>query len=159
MSKKNFIIPVYIFLLLGVLIKPGDSFAILIYQCQDMKYVASKAATIVRGKVIDVQSRREKGGNLYTSLYTFIKIKVDEYVRGKGPQIITIKQLGGTIEENGEIVQVSDGDTPRFKVGESGYLYLDQPDTPFYGGKFYTTVCESGISEGPAISQGPVLSE
>ncbi len=159
MSKKNFIIPVCVSLLFGGLIKPEASFAILIYQCQDMKYVASKAALIVRGQVLDVQSRKEKGGNPYTSLYTFITIKVDEYFRGKGPQTITIKQLGGRIEENGQIVEVSDGDTPQFKIGESGYLYLDRPDTPFYGGQFYTTVCATGISEGPAVGKGPALDE
>lgn len=149
MSKKNFIILVYVFLLFGGLIQPGISFAEFSYECQDMKYVASQAGLIVRGQVMDAQSRREKDGNIYT----FIKIKVDEYVRGKGPQTITIKQFGGRIEENGQITVVSDDDTPVFKAGESGYLYLDQPDTPFYGGQFYTTVCGTGISEGPAINK------
>ena len=149
MSKRDFIIPVCVFLLFGGLIKPGVSFAMLIAECQDMKYVASQAALIVRGEVIDVKSSREKDGNIYT----FITIKVDEYVRGKGPQTVMIKQFGGRIEENGQITVVSDDDTPVFKVGESGYLYLDQPDTPFYAGQFYTTVCGTGISEGPAINK------
>ena len=149
MSKRDFIIPVCVFLLFGGLIKPGVSFAMLIVECQDMKYVASQAAFIVRGQVMDVRSSREKDGNIYT----FITIKADEYVRGKGPQTVMIKQLGGRIEENGQITVVSDDDTPVFKVGESGYLYLDQPDTPFYAGQFYTTVCETGISEGPAINK------
>ncbi len=153
MSRKSFIIPVCVFLLFGGLVKPGISFAMLIAECGDMKYVASKAALIVRGQVMDVRSRREKDGNLYTSIYTFIKIKVDEYVRGKGPQTITIKQLGGRIEENGQVVEVSDGDTPQFKIGESGYLYLEQPDTPFYARQFYTTVCATGISEGSAVNE------
>ena len=149
MSKRDFIIPVCVFLLFGGLIKPGVSFAMLIVECQDMKYVESQAAFIVRGQVMDVRSSREKDG----SIYTFITIKVDEYVRGKGPQTVMIKQFGGRIEENGQITVVSDDDTPVFKVGESGYLYLDQPDTPFYAGQFYTTVCGTGISEGPAINK------
>ena len=149
--RKNFFIPACAFLLFW---DPHVSFAIMASQCQDIKYVSSQATLIVRGQVVDVRSKREGDRKIY-NIYTLVQIKVDEYVRGKGPQPVVIKQFGGQIEENGQIIQISDGDTPVFKVGESGYLYLEKPDTPFYGGQFYTTVCLSGINEfGPPEDPG-----
>ena len=153
--RKNFIIPACAFLLFW---GPHVSFAIMASQCQDIKYVSSQATLIVHGQVVDVRSKREGDGNIYT----LVQVKVDEYVRGEGPQPVMIKQFGGQITENGQIIQISDADTPVFKVGESGYLYLEQPDTPFYGGRFYATVCLSGINEfGPPEDpeHAPLLEE
>ena len=139
LAKKK--IQIFISTISLLFLGPSVSFAQLSPECEDMKYIKSKATKVVHGEVIDVQSRKEENGQIYT----FIKIKVNKYIEGEGPQSIIIKQFGGTIEENGQTIQSDNVDSPIFKIGESGYFYLVQPGTPFYAGQFYGTVCSSGV--------------
>ncbi len=134
-----------ILLLFWIGLLPNVAFAELIPECSDPRYIESQATMIVQGEVVDVHSRKEENGHIYT----FVSIKVSQYLRGQGPETITIKQLGGRIEENGETIEVRNSISPEFKTGETGYFYLDQPDTPFYSGQFYTTVCASGVKISP----------
>ena len=125
----------------SILVFPQICSAMLIAECADMKYVKAQAAKIVRGEVIDVQYKKEGPGQTFT----FITIRVDQYVRGDGPETITLKQFGGTFEENGQTYTISDSDSPDYKIGDKGTLYLTQPDMPFYAGEFFSTVCSTGI--------------
>ena len=112
-------------------------------ECLDIKYISSAATLIVKGEVIDVRAQKEDNGQIFT----YIQVRVDEYIKGESDRVVTIKRFGGRIEENGQVVEVSDSFGTTFKVGDSGYFYLIQPATAFYNGRFYGTVCNSGVAK------------
>jgi len=136
----------------GAITATHDAHAMMSAECQDIKYIESQATTIVDGEVIDVRSQKEEN-----SVFTLITIQVDKYRRGEGPDSVIIKQFGGTYEENGEVFNISESETPTFMIGEKGTFYLEQPDTPYYAGQFYTTVCATGVMtvESPATPPDP----
>jgi hypothetical protein len=123
-------------------IMSGQARAMLIAECADPAYVEETAELVVEGEVTAVNYQRADAGHVYT----FVTVKVTKYLKGEGPAVVTIKQFGGEYEENGETIYVRDADAPEFKAGEAGVLYLTQPDTAFYAGKYFTTVCAGGVS-------------
>jgi hypothetical protein len=112
------------------------AFGALIAECADLKYIEAKASKIVHGKIIDIQQHTNDGKEIYT-LYS---VKVDKYIKGDGVEDIFIKEPGGEFEENGHKVFSVAEDTPHFRMGESGYLYLEQSNEDFY-----STTCGVGF--------------
>ncbi len=133
---------VVISLLLTYLI-PLKSSAVLPADCQDINYVFKSATVVVSGQVSQVQGKQEPDN----SVNTYIDISVKKYLKGAGPQQITIKQSGGTISNGNPQSFVFVEDSPSFKVGQSGYLYLYKDDTEFYQKKYYTPVCGYGVTQ------------
>ena len=122
-------------------------------ECLDIKYISSAATLIVKGEVIDVRAQKEDNGQIFT----YIQVRVGEYIKGGSDRVVTIKQFGGRIEENGQVVEVSDPTGTVFKTGETGYFYLVQPETKFYDKRFYTTVCQSGVTSVAPVGIEPGL--
>lgn len=129
-------------LIIGIsLVLTGSARAALIAECADMKYVESQATTIVEGEIANVEYKKDEKDHLHT----YVTVRVRKFIRGKGTDTLIIKQYGGYYEEGGATYHVSDSDSPEYKIGQSGILYLEQPDNPFYDGQYYTTVCATGI--------------
>lgn len=142
MKKINNCLWSCVFLSLLWCVKTPVLSAELIAECQDPAYLQEQAGAVIHGTVLYVESKEDEN----SMIYTLITIKADRYTKGEGPDTIVIKRLGGTIEKNGEIIQAGGSlDDAVFKAGESGYVYLQKPETPFYAGQFYSTVCSLGI--------------
>jgi len=76
----------------------------------------SRLAThIVIGKVTDTKYVREKGG-----IFTYATISVRQFEKGKGAEKITVKVLGGVVDNIG----CFSPDLPRFQKGEMVKLFL-----------------------------------
>jgi len=73
---------------------------------------------ILRGRVVDLKSEwnQEK-----TLIYTLVKIRVDEYIKGRGLNAVVLKVPGGTVE--GQTHAVSD--TPQFSPGNDYVVFLE----------------------------------
>lgn len=106
-------------------------------ECSDPAYVASTSDSIVRGTVVKVQAREDKGG----MINTFVMVKVDQILKGKKVKILTIKRAGGAIKKGGKSVTVEDGDAWTVKTGDAGWLHLS------YAGKYYGLVCGQGLTQ------------
>jgi len=108
--------------------------------------LAKKSETIVRAKVEDQASRWDAD---HKEIYTFITLHVLEPVKGaKGETTITIRQLGGTVDN---LVSTVPG-MPNFKKGEEVVVFLSTKDSAGYPwvmglqqGKYTVTTDENGI--------------
>ena len=131
---------VFLVILAGTIFLPLFSHATeFIAECQDMEYVFKSAEAVVSGEVVNVESKREKGG----AIFTYTDFRVNHYLKGKGDSVVTIKQFGGHIgNESQEIAGF-----PHFIVGQRGYLYLNKIDSEFYQNKFYGVVCGYGVTD------------
>ena len=95
----------------------------------NLKQLTDKAEKIVLGTVNDVNSRweTEAGRNL---IFTYVTIGIETYVKGRGPDTITIKIPGGKV---GNITQEV-SDTPRFELNEKVLLFLQEGGLQIVGG-------------------------
>lgn len=73
---------------------------------------------IFRGRVVDLKSEwnQEK-----TLIYTLVKIRVDEYIKGEGLNEVVLKVPGGTVEGQTHVVS----DTPQFSQDNNYVVFLE----------------------------------
>jgi hypothetical protein len=73
---------------------------------------------IVRGQVISIRSywNPEK-----TLIYTEVKVRVNEYLKGDGPKEIMLNIPGGTVYNKTQWVS----DAPQFNVGDDDVIFLE----------------------------------
>jgi len=128
MSNKA--ITVFVLILI-IFLLPLKSNALLIWPCGNLNYVSLSSSVIAEGKVIKIDVKREEKG-----IFTYTDFQVEKYIKGEGGNIITIRTGGGCLEEKCQWVE----DTPTFKIGERGFLYLREGEK----GTF-SVVCGSGI--------------
>ena len=108
--------------------------------------LAKKSETIVRATVEDQTSRWDTN---HKEIYTFITLHVLDSVKGaKGETTITLRQLGGTVDN---IMSVVPG-MPAFKKNEEVVLFLSAKNAAGYPwvmglqqGKYTVTTDENGI--------------
>jgi hypothetical protein len=95
----------------------------------NLKQLTDKAEKIVLGTVTDINSRweTEAGRKL---IFTSVTIGIKTYVKGLGPDIITIKIPGGKV---GNITQEV-SDIPRFELSEKVLLFLQEGGLQVVGG-------------------------
>lgn len=90
-----------------------------------LKDLAKKSDAIVLARVDDQFSRYEQN----KEIYTYFTLRVLEPVKGaKNEQTITIRQLGGTVDNIASVVP----GMPRFKNGEEVVVFLTQKDAAGY---------------------------
>jgi len=103
--------------------------------------LVTRAGSIIEGSVIGSQTYRSGDGKLILTSYT---IKVQETLKGRAQQTLTITTIGGKIGNT--ILHVSG--MPAFSPGEKAILFLEQSQS-------YTTVV--GLNQGKfAISNNEV---
>jgi len=109
-----------------------------------LRDLAKKSDAIVLARVEDETARYDTN----KEIFTFITLRVLEPVKGpKKDDVITIRQLGGTV---GQISSIVPG-TPSFRKGEEVVLFLTQKDVAGYPwvmglqqGKYSVTADEKG---------------
>jgi len=109
-----------------------------------LRDLAKKSDAIVLARVEDQTARYEAN----KEIFTYITLRVLEPVKGpKKDDVITIRQLGGTVDMIASIVP----GTPNFKKGEEVVLFLTQKDGAGYPwvmglqqGKYSVTEDERG---------------
>jgi hypothetical protein len=106
--------------------------------CGNIQYAFSAADIVAFGHVTGTVAKKDSSGNLST----YTTFRVDNYVKGSADRYITIKIKGGQVENDAQTIAA-----PAFTFGQEGYLYLRQPETAFYEGKYYGVICGMGISE------------
>ncbi len=90
-----------------------------------LKDLAKKSESIVLARVEDASARYEAN----KEIFTYITLRVLEPVKGpKKDEIITIRQLGGTVDRIASIVP----GTPTFRKNEEVVLFLTQKDVAGY---------------------------
>lgn len=90
-----------------------------------LRDLAKKSDAIVLARVEDQSARYEAN----KEIFTYITLRVLEPVKGpKKDDVITIRQLGGTVDQIASIVP----GTPNFKKGEEVVLFLTQKDGAGY---------------------------
>jgi len=77
--------------------------------------VSREASSIVVAEVTHTQSQWEGG-----SIYTYVTVSIEQYIKGAGDKQITIKVPGGRVGNVAQFVS----DTPNFQVGERAILFL-----------------------------------
>jgi hypothetical protein len=119
--------------------------------------LAKKSETIVLARVEDESARMEEGSK---EIYTYITLAVIDGVKGskrndnaknpKGEELITIRQLGGTV---GNLISVVPG-MPTFRKGEEVVVFLSAKDKAGYPwvmglqqGKYTVTMDSDGFKQ------------
>lgn len=110
--------------------------------------LAKKSNSIVMAKVEDQYSRRDEATK---EIYTYITLSVLESVKGaKGEKTITIRQLGGSVDN---IISAVSG-MPTFKQGEEVVVFLSVKDRDGYPwvvglqqGKYSVVTDDNGIKQ------------
>jgi len=88
--------------------------------------LAKKSDSIVRARVDDAVSSWDAG---HKEIYTYYTLSILEPVKGrKGEQTLTLRQLGGTVDNLASIVP----GMPAFKKGEEVIVFLTQKDAAGY---------------------------
>jgi hypothetical protein len=92
--------------------------------------LTTKAKQIVVGDVVDMKSVWDEGRQ---TIFTYVSVRVEEYVKGTGSDMITVKIPGGVLEDRDLRLWVSD--IPEFRVGERVVLFLKEmsPHTNLLG--------------------------
>ncbi len=109
-----------------------------------LRDLAKKSDAIVLAVVEDETARYEAN----KEIYTYVSLRVLEPVKGpKKDEVITIRQIGGTVDKIASIVP----GTPKFKKGEEVVLFLTKKDGAGYPwvmglqqGKYSVTTDEQG---------------
>ncbi|HET9952061.1 MAG TPA: hypothetical protein VFS09_09730 [Candidatus Eisenbacteria bacterium] len=109
-----------------------------------LRDLAKKSDAIVLARVEDETARYDAN----KEIYTYITLRVMEPVKGpKKDEVITIRQLGGTVDKIASIVP----GTPTFKKGEEVVVFLTVKDGAGYPwvmglqqGKYSVTADEKG---------------
>lgn len=84
--------------------------------------VTRKAQVIVRGRVASTSSSWDKRHRL---IYTYTKLRVENELKGRAPQVVTIRQPGGKVGRLRLIVS----DQPQLAAGEQVRAYLTRENT------------------------------
>ena len=99
--------------------------------------LADEASVIVKGTVASVTSQWEKEQKV---IYTYVHVFVDEYIKGVGSREVTVRQLGGIVDDIGLYIEGA----PKFEQGEKVLLYL-RPSIRRYDNTYFEVV---GLSQG-----------
>jgi hypothetical protein len=113
--------------------------------------LVDRADQIVTGRVLDVRSEWNDSRDY---IFSYITVRVDEYVKGTGGRDVVVKIPGGAIGD----IQLRVSDIPDFAEGETVVLFLtdDYPEHSNLLGLFqgkYTAV------EGRLLENGADLGE
>ena len=109
-------------------------------ECRDIGIVAENADVIIEGEVIKTKVSEAKKGQIST----LVDVKVFRYVKGEGKGVVTLKVPGGCLD--GMCMEASG--TPRFQVGQKGFLCLKNPQNNEYDlNRFFSPVCGRGMLE------------
>jgi len=76
------------------------------------------ADTVVVGKVVAIESRWNAE---HTKIYTYTTLEVEEYLKGDGPSTVTIRALGGQVDDK---VMYVEG-IPRFQLDRREAVFLE----------------------------------
>ena len=114
-------------------------------QKMSLNDLAKKSDAIVLASVDDVSARYDAN----KEIFTYVTLRVLEPVKGpKKDDLITIRQLGGTVDNIASIVP----GTPNFRKGEEVVLFLTGKDGAGYPwvmglqqGKYTVTTDEKGL--------------
>jgi hypothetical protein len=89
-----------------------------------LQELTKKSSAIVMAKVEDSYSRWEN-----KEIYTYSTLRVVDHVKGmKGQTTVTIRQLGGRVDDVASVVP----GMPRFRTGEEVVVFLTQKDAAGY---------------------------
>ena len=113
-------------------------------QKMSLRDLAKKSDAIVLARVEDETARYDAN----KEIYTYITLRVLEPVKGpKKDEVVTIRQLGGTVDKIASIVP----GTPTFRKGEEVVVFLTGKDVAGYPwvmglqqGKYSVTADEKG---------------
>ena len=113
-------------------------------QKMSLRDLAKKSDAIVLARVEDETARYDAN----KEIYTYITLRVLEPVKGpKKDEVITIRQIGGTVDNIASIVS----GTPTFRKGEEVVVFLSGKDAAGYPwvmglqqGKYTVTADEKG---------------
>jgi len=108
--------------------------------------LVKKSDSIVMARVEDATSSWDAG---HKEIYTFYTLRVLDHVKGaKGQTLITLRELGGTVDRIASIVP----GMPDFKRGEEVVVFLTQKDKAGYPwvmglqqGKYTISTDEKGV--------------
>ncbi len=137
--KLRFILVMTVFVMAVFIVTPVHATTI---EKLTLEELTAEASVIVKGTVSSVTSQWEENE---TVIYTYVRVSVDEYVKGVGPREIIVKQPGGIVDDVGLYIEGA----PMFELGEGVQLYLRQSM-----GSFFEVV---GLSQGKValeITQG-----
>jgi hypothetical protein len=106
----------------------------------DCAHLSAVADVIIEGEVKRVEVKKNNKG--FT--YTYVDIGVNQYVKGQGKDVLTLKLWGGCTD--GMCTSMSGA--PVFDLGQKGYLCLMNPKGDEYDeGRFYAPACGRGMLE------------
>lgn len=121
---------IFLLLIVFLAVVPLESQALLDSRCNRIDFLKQNSEIILTGEITNTETADEAG-----TTYTYTKVKVNKYLKGSGAETIIIKQIGGCIND----ICLWAEDTPTFKVGQNGRLYLIK------NGGHYVTVCGEGV--------------
>jgi hypothetical protein len=116
--KINWLMGFIIFLFLLTVFIPKNAFGIM--EKMEIEELTAQADLIVVGEVKKIESQREEGGGIFT----YVTIAVEQSLKGKVVQEITLRYLGGEVDEIGLWVS----DMPEFQLGEKVKVFLKGED-------------------------------
>lgn len=82
-----------------------------------LKELNGGADLIATGKAVEKECRWGEEGKW---IYTYVKVSVDEYIKGEGEKEVIVRHLGGEVGEKGLIV----GNMPDFREDEEVLVFL-----------------------------------
>lgn len=100
----------------SMIVGPGSARASLMLP-MSVEELTAEAELVVKGTVLEVETRRSSGGG---RLFTVVTFAVEESWKGPAPESVRIHVPGGSIDG---ITQLVIG-MPRFEVGETAVVFL-----------------------------------
>lgn len=89
--------------------------------------LVAEADSIVRGRVIDITTRRATAPDGTPVIKTFVTFAVERTLKGAANREVTLEILGGTIGDESLVVT----GLPRFELGASDYLFIERNGVQF----------------------------
>jgi hypothetical protein len=80
--------------------------------------LTARATAVVHGRVVSVESSWDE---THRRIYTTVTIRAISYLAGQGPEIVTIRQVGGRVDDTELRVEGQ----PRFTVDERVVVFLE----------------------------------
>ncbi len=104
--------------------------ALALVEKMDTPQLANRASRILIGTVTDKVSRWEAQGEGRV-IWTIVTLSIEHQIKGIGPETLTLRVPGGTVDGITEWVS----DAPEFEPGERAVLFLQEPGFPLVGWK------------------------
>jgi hypothetical protein len=106
--------------ILMVLLMAAPAFSVSVIKLT-VPQMSNLAQSIVVGKVTEVRS---EWNDAHNQIYTYITVKVDETLKGEHQDYVSLRQLGGIVDD----IMADVVGFPKFKVGSEQLLFIkDNP--------------------------------